>query len=34
MEEGTKRDGKEAFKESFDRLEAFVFLGVIDNPFC
>jgi hypothetical protein len=31
MEEGLKRDGKEASKGSSDFLEAFVFLCVIDK---
>jgi hypothetical protein len=29
MKEGSERDGKEAFKGSFDLLEAFMFLRVI-----
>jgi hypothetical protein len=33
MEEGLKRDGKEASEGSFDLLEAFVFLEVV-TPFC
>ena len=32
MKEGLERDGKEASEGSFDLLEAFVFLGVIDKP--
>ena len=31
MKEGLERDGKEASEESFDLLEAFVFLTVIDE---
>ena len=31
MNEGLERDGKEAFKGSFDPLEAFVFLWLIDK---
>jgi hypothetical protein len=31
MKEGLERDGKEASEASFDLLEAFMFLGVIDK---